>query len=202
MDFRKQSIVVTGSSGAGKSTVCELLKGRGALVLSADEFSRQATAPGEPAVEAIRREFGERFVLNGVLERRALAELVFNDEGARKKLEAIVHPEVRRLADEQFARETLNTSWPLIIYDCPLFFEANLGRENFRGVVVVTAPEELRLARIIQRDGISIDEARARMKNQLPEDVKISQADLVVDNSGSVEELKKQVEEILWMAHG
>lgn len=196
MDWRKQSIVVTGSSGAGKSTVCRLLRARGALVLSADDFAREVVAPGSPALDLIRREFGEPFVDNGNLNRRAMAELIFANERARKKLEAIVHPEVRKLAEKRFKIETANRHYPLVIYDCPLFFEANLGRENYKGVVVVTAPLELRLQRIMKRDSISRDEANARMRNQLAESEKIAQADLVIDNSGNVKELELGVDQI------
>jgi len=169
----------------------------GALVLSADEFARQALEPGSPALAQVRQAFGESFFNGEELNRKALGAHVFANPEERKKLERIVHPEVRDRAAKAFQeravfKQTGDTA-PLVVYDCPLFFEADLGKENFRAVILVTAPHTTRLARIAARDGLTEAAAELRLQNQWSDEKKAPLADIVIKNDTTLEELKRNV---------
>lgn len=189
-------IGLTGNIGSGKSTVARLLEERGAAIIDSDVLARAATE--DPAVlERIATELGPDLVRDGQLDRARTARLVFADEGARKRLEAIVHPWVRGRGRELTAALQGSAEPPvLIVHDVPLLFENGL-QSNFDGVLVVTAPEEARAARVEARNGLSRAEFAARNEAQWPMPAKAAKADWVVDNSGDLASLEEQVEE-LW----
>lgn len=191
---------LTGGIATGKSLVAGFFREMGAAVVDADELAHQVTAPGEPALEEIRQVFGPGvFTPEGELDRRALGRLVFTDPAKRRELEGIVHPRVRQRLEEAVARFKAAGA-PLIVLEIPLLFET--GEPLLRlidRVVVVTAPEAVQLQRLQARNGLSETEARARMAAQMPLAEKVKRAHYVVDNGGTPEETRRQVEQI-WEA--
>jgi dephospho-CoA kinase len=192
-------IGLTGGIGSGKSTVSRMLAELGAVVIDSDENVRELQAPGTPLLAAIAAALGPQAIqADGALDRAWVGELVFRDEAARKQLNAIVHPAVGRETARRLeaAREH---GAPLVVLDIPLLFEtrlhgtasrANLGVE---AVVVVYAPRELQIRRQLERNGYARAEAERRVEAQLPIEEKRARADHVIDNSGSLEETRRQV---------
>jgi dephospho-CoA kinase len=189
-------IGLTGNIGSGKSTVARLLAERGAGVIDSDELARQATE--DPAVlQRIADEFGERMVAGGSLDRAAMADLVFTDPGARRRLEGIIHPWVRaRSRTKQRRLMEADSRPPAIVHDIPLLFESGL-QEAFDAVVVVDAPADIRAARTAAGGRLSEADFLARDQAQWPPERKAALADHVLDNSGDLASLKEQVAE-LW----
>jgi dephospho-CoA kinase len=189
-------IALTGGPGSGKSTVARMFRELGAKVIDADEVAHGAVSPGQPAWEEVRREFGpDYFREDGSLDRAKMAELVFQDAGARQKLNAIVHPRVtgeiaRRLKD--LAARGAH----LVMVEVPLLFEAGLEK-NFDMVIVVDAGEKEQIDRIAARDGRPAREAAGIIQAQWPLDAKKARADFVVDNRGSLTDTRDQVKK-LW----
>lgn len=190
-------IGVTGGVATGKSAVARLFAQMGAVVLSADAVAREVTSPGSPLLAEIARELGAQYVKDGLLDRAALADLVFAEPDARRKLEAIVHPVVfDRLRN---AIEELRNRSPkpeVVIVEVPLLYEA--GWEGwFDEVVVVTAPLDEQVHRIRIRDGLPADAALARIRSQMPIEDKVARADHVIVNDGTIEDLVGSVEAIM-----
>jgi dephospho-CoA kinase len=185
-------IGLTGNIGSGKSTVARLLAERGAAVIDSDALARQATE--DPAVlKLIIEEFGERMVADGRLDRGALAEVVFADSGARRRLEGIIHPWVRaRSRSVQRRLVDSPTPPPAIVHDIPLLFENGL-QDAFDAVVVVDAPAETRAARAAAGGRLSEADFLARDRAQWPPERKAALADHVLDNSGDLASLEEQV---------
>ena len=187
---------LTGGIGSGKSTVAARFRERGLPVVDADALAREAVAPGSAGLAAIERAFGQGVLdAEGALDRKALARIVFNDEAARARLNAIVHPRVRELSEQRFA-ELEAQGVPLACYEVPLLFEAGLA-EALRPVVVVSAPESEQVRRVVRRDGGSAEEALARVRSQLPLAEKTARADFVIDTTGSIEETRARADEVL-----
>jgi dephospho-CoA kinase len=185
---------LTGGVGSGKSTVAEMLRELGATVVDADEAAHAVYAPGTPGFEAVVAEFGPEFVRDGAIDRQKLGALVFNDEDARRRLNSIVHPLVR----EWMAARTLEAAErgdEIVIQDVPLLYENGL-EGLFSSVLLVYAPEEVQLERLVQSRGVPPDRARAMIAAQMPIDEKRGRAHHVVDNGGTVEQTRAQVEEI------
>ncbi|WP_216318013.1 dephospho-CoA kinase [Deinococcus aestuarii] len=184
---------VTGSIGAGKSTVTALLRARGLTVLDADEQAREATR--EPEVLA---RIGAAFpgvVRGGVLDRAALAAQVFGDADRLATLNAIVHPRVRaRMLALEAAAAARGEAW--VVQDVPLLFEGGLERQ-MDGVLVVDAPLETRVARVAARSGLTREEVLARDARQMPGEEKRRRATVVLDNGGSLEALEVQLDAAL-----
>ena len=189
-------IALTGGPGSGKSTVARMFQELGAQVIDADDVARNVVAPGQPAWEEIRREFGpDYFQEDGSLDRARMAQLVFQDAGARQKLNAIVHPQVgleiaRRL--QGLATQGVN----LVMVEVPLLYEAGLEK-NFDVVIVVDVGKKEQIARLSARDGRPAREAEGILKAQWPLVTKKARADFVVDNRGSPEDTRSQVKK-LW----
>jgi dephospho-CoA kinase len=187
---------LTGGIGSGKSRVAALLRDRGVPVVDADELAREAVAVGSAGLAEIVAEFGPGVLAaDGSLDRKRVAALVFSDEAARKRLNALTHPRVRQLSAERFAKLS-SQGVPLAGYDVPLLFEVGLDAA-LRPVVVVAASEPNQLKRIMARDGLSEAEAYARIRAQLPLSEKRKRADHVLENDGSVAELAAQVDALL-----
>jgi len=189
---------LTGGLATGKSLVAEAFRRRGAAVLSADQIAREITAAGSPAVRRIAEELGEEFVRpDGSLDRSAVGEYVFRNEDARKRLEAIVHPPVlERLQQEIERYRNLPGGPEVLVVEVPLLYEVGIA-DWFDKVVVVAAPEEVQVARVMARDRVSEEEARRRVRAQMPLALKVQRADAVIRNEGTPEELEEAVERTL-----
>ncbi|HEX3300294.1 MAG TPA: dephospho-CoA kinase [Actinomycetota bacterium] len=185
---------LTGGIGAGKSTVADLLSRHGAVILDADAFARDAVGKGTDALGAVVRRFGDEVVgPNGDLDRARLASIVFADRGALDDLEAIIHPEVRRMIADGIASH-LDTEDVVVLVN-PLLIEMGTHRDC-DVVVVVSASPETQVARSVAR-GMEETDVRARIDAQLPLDARARAADVLLDNEGTREELEAEVE-VLW----
>lgn len=189
-------VALTGNIASGKSTVAGTWSALGAAVVDADVLARRAVDPGSPALAAIVRRWGpEMLDAGGALDRVALADRVFRDDSDRRELEAIVHPEVRRLRDEEYRRlEGAGAS--VVVADIPLLFEVGMESE-FDLVVLVDAPEPVRRERIVRDRGLSPEAASRMIAAQMPASEKRAHADRVIDNVGTPAELQARAAE-LW----
>lgn len=185
---------LTGNIGAGKSTVARLLAKRGVPVVDADQIAREVVAPGTEGLREIAARWPQVVSDQGVLDRRALAALVFQDPRERAALNQITHP---RIAFEVAARlrALAKAGQPVAVYEAALIIENKLY-QGLDGLAVVTATEEVQLARLRQRDGMTEAEARARIASQLPAAEKLRHATFAIDNAGSEAELAAQVERL------
>jgi dephospho-CoA kinase len=163
-------------------------------VVDSDVLAREAVAPGTPALAAIVERFGPDVLSAGELDRARLGEIVFRDPDARRELEAIVHPAVRRGIAEFFSALPVET--PLAAADIPLLYETH-GERNFDKVIVVACAPETQIERIVARDGLARDAAERRVAAQLPIEEKIRRADYVIRTDGPYEETNAQVAAVL-----
>ncbi|GEB30652.1 dephospho-CoA kinase [Brevibacillus sp. 1238] len=187
---------LTGGIATGKSTVTGMLRERGIPVIDADQIAREVVEPGKPAYEAIVRHFGRDILLeDGQIDRKGLGEIVFSDESERQKLNAIVHPEVRRVMREEAEAAEANGA-DIVFMDIPLLFESKL-QHMVEKIVVVYAPGDMQLARMMERDELEEEQAQKRLRAQFPIDQKKLEADFLIDNSFSREETERQVEALL-----
>jgi dephospho-CoA kinase len=172
-----------------------MLRELGAEVVDADEASHAVYEPGTPGFAAVVREFGDRYVRDGRIDRKALGKLVFKDPDARRRLNAIVHPLVREwMADR--TSEAVERSAEVVVQDVPLLFENNL-ESLFPTVILVWVPEAVQVERLVGGRGFTPEQAREVIAAQLPIDAKRSRATHVIDNTGSRESTRAQVER-LW----
>lgn len=188
-------VALTGNIASGKSTVAARLQERGALVIDADVLAREAVAPGAPALHDIVERWGSAMLAaDGSLDRAALRQIVFADEGERRALNAIVHPRVEamRRAQVEAARAA---GAEVVVCDIPLLFETGLDRD-FACIVFVDAPEETRLRRIVEYRALPVDEARQMIAAQLPAQAKRTRAHYVIENDGSIAELHAAVDRV------
>jgi dephospho-CoA kinase len=196
VSFRMLHLALTGNIASGKSTVASLLEAHGATIIDADLLAREAVRPGSAALEAIVDRFGPSVLqADGTLDRPALRRHVFRDPVARDALNAIVHPAVGRLRDEQLASAKRRGD-AVVISDIPLLFEVGLEHE-FDGVILVDAPEPERLERLQRDRGLSREEAQAMIDAQWPATRKRSGATWIIDNDGPRTQLPARVAE-LW----
>lgn len=187
---------LTGNVAAGKSAVAELWARAGVPVASADRLARAAVEPGSPGLARVAELFGPDVVLrDGTLDRAAVRRIVFRDEEARRRLEAVVHPEVRRRRDEWTARQRRGGA-EMVVWEIPLLFETGM-EDEVDVVVVVDAPPEVRRRRIVESRGLTDGEAVAMMEAQMAAAEKRCRAHFVVDNSGTREELAARADEVL-----
>jgi dephospho-CoA kinase len=185
---------LTGGIGAGKSAVSGLLAAQGAVLIDADAIAREVVAPGTPGLAAVTEAFGSGVLQpDGSLNREGLGEIVFADPARLDTLNRIVHPLVgHRMAE----LERDAGSDAIVVHDVPLLAENDLAA-GFDLVVVVDTPEYVQLDRLARQRGMSADQAQARMAAQASREKRLALADFVVDNSGSLAELDRQVGD-LW----
>jgi dephospho-CoA kinase len=183
---------LTGGVGSGKSTVAALLAEHGAIVIDADAIAREVVEPGTPGFAAVVEAFGPDVVgQDGRLDRPALAAIVFGDESRRLELNAIVHPLVGQRTVELAESAPADA---VVVYDIPLLVEGNMAG-GFDFVLVVQADVETRLARLAAR-GMAEHDARERMAAQASDEQRRAVADAVVDNNGSLDELRARVDDV------
>ena len=187
---------LTGGIASGKSTVSRMFEQAGIPVICSDELAREVVRPGSQGLAEIRRIFGDAVLDDeGKLDREAMARLVFQDRSKRKILESIIHP---RVAEEQNKRlRTLEREGhSIVVVDVPLLYET--GWERFVDlVVVVYAPRHVQEERLVNRDGMSVEDARSRLDAQMPIDEKKRLADRLVDNGNTLEHTHRQVESVI-----
>ncbi|MCT4375633.1 dephospho-CoA kinase [Leuconostoc suionicum] len=187
------TIGLTGGIATGKSTVSALLRQAGFPIVDADIVAREVVEPGTPTLEKIKLAFGPGIIDNGVLNRRKLGQIVFEDGAQLKKLNDIMQPAISSAMADKINFWRLQNV-PILVLDVPLLFERDYDKnKSVDKIIVVTANEEMQLSRLENRDQLSNMEARNRVKAQLPMSQKIARADYVIDNNGRIEELQEQV---------
>ena len=188
-------VALTGGIGSGKSTVSRLLADKGAVIVDADAIAREIVEPGEPALEEIRVAFGPEVIDDdGRLRRSRLAEIVFDDPEALARLNAITHPRIAARSAELLESAPADA---VVVYDMPLLVEQGpQALSGWDAIVVVDAPDEVRLERLVAR-GVDREDGQRRMAAQVTRDARLAAADHVVDNSGDLASLERAVD-ALW----
>lgn len=190
-------VALTGGIASGKSTVARRLAEHGAVVVDADRLAREVVEPGEPALAAIADRFGASMLReDGALDRAALGALIFSDAEARADLNAITHPAVTARSQRLFAEAAEADPHAVVVYDVPLLAEGR-GVGEFDEVVVVHAPQDVRIERLVTLRGLSETEARARVTSQASDEKRLALADRVLDSSGTLERTLARADE-LW----
>lgn len=191
-------VALTGGIGSGKSEVARRLGARGAVLVDADVLAREVLAPGSEGLARVVAEFGADLLTDaGTLDRPALGRLVFADPAARARLEAIVHPEVRRRAAEIERAALAADPDAVVVHDIPLLVEAR-GTDGFDVVVVVDVPPEVQVRRLVDVRGMSEQDAHARVAAQASRTQRLTVATEVVDNTGTLNDLDERVAQ-LWV---
>ncbi|MCI3923954.1 dephospho-CoA kinase [Paenibacillus sp. TRM 82003] len=190
------NVGLTGGIACGKSTVSKMFKARGAHIVDADRIARDVVMPGQPALSLVAEAFGDAVIAaDGSLDRSRLGSIVFGDAEARKRLESILHPRIREEMARQMDHWAQEAPETLTIVDIPLLFESGLDKlYDFKDILVVYAPREVQLERLMSRDGLSLEDATKRLAAQMPIEEKRALADVVIDNGGSLQDTEKQVE--------
>ena len=186
---------LTGNIASGKSTVAKLFAEHGATIIDADALSRRAVEPGTPALRAIIARWGTGVLApDGSLDRGALRHVVFDRPDELEALNAIVHPEVGRLRDDEIAAAAARGD-RVVVCDIPLLFERRLV-DAFECIVLVDAPRPLRLERLMRDRGLSQEEAVQMIAAQMPAELKRARADFVIENAGTREQLAARVNDV------
>lgn len=186
---------LTGNIASGKSSVARVWARLGAPVIDADVLARRAVEPGSPGLRRVVEAFGAGVLdEEGALDRAALREIVFRDPDARARLEAITHPEIARLRDLEEARLAREGA-EVVVHDIPLLFEVGM-EDEFDVVVLVDAPEPVRMERLVRDRGLEPEVARRMIEAQMPASEKRGRADFVIDNDGGLPELEAVAERI------
>lgn len=186
---------LTGKTGAGKSTVCSLLRERGCYIIDADKVAKEILGIGSPVVEKIKETFGEDIVkYDGEIDRKLLAKRAFSSREETEKLNAITHPAIReKIADEI---ETAKIEeYTVCIVDAAALLESDV-RLDCEKIAVVFAPVDVRLKRIIERDNLSVSEAKRRIDVQMPDEFYLKNADIIIINDG-IEDFDSEFQKLL-----
>ena len=198
MTFRKPFRVIglTGGIATGKSSVARMFEERGAVVIDADQLSREAVMPGTYGLARIVATFGDNLLLaDGTLDRASLRKIVFSDRVKRRQLEQILHPEIKKLAEERIAAASADNK-ELVFYMAPLLIEAG-ATERVDEIWVVTVQPAVQLERLMARDGINVEQAQAIIRSQMPLADKELYGRIVIDNSGTLEQTR-QIVDAIW----
>lgn len=187
---------LTGGIASGKSAVAARFRALGVAVIDADQLARDAVAAGSDGLAEVVKTFGEGVLAaDGALDRKKLADQVFNDDGKRTALNAIVHPIVTTLTFKR-AAELRDAGRVLACYEAALIIENGVA-DAFRPLVVVAAPEETQIARACARDNAARADVEARIRAQMPLAEKVKVADFVIDNSGALADLERRTDDVL-----
>ena len=190
-------IGLTGGIATGKSTVSQYLAEKGIPIIDADLVSRQVTEKGSPALGMLADAFGAEIIkADGTLDRKALGEIVFSDTEKRVVLDNILHKSIMDSIDEKMAELRKTGKYPIAVVDAALLIESGFDRKMDK-VWVVTADMDVRISRIMERDDVTVEFAGKKIASQLSDEERLKKADEVIDNSGTVEELKGQVDRLL-----
>lgn len=186
---------LTGGIACGKTTVSNLFKDKGCPIVDADQVAREVVEPGELGLSQVVERFGTGVITeDGTLNRKKLGQIVFSDEAARAELNAILHPLIQKRMQEK-KEQALKLAPPFVIMDIPLLYEN--GHENTMDIVIVVyVPASVQLERLMLRDGFSRQEAKKRIASQMDIEEKKKRADFIIDNTGTFEDTKQQVEKI------
>ena len=178
-------VALSGGIASGKSTIARRLAEHGAVHVDADQLAREAVAAGSPGLAAIAARFGSAVIAaDGTLDRAALGSVVFDDAEALEALNAIVHPEVSRIAQQRIAAAKAADPDTVVVYDVPLLVEANVSMP-WDLVVIAEAPAEIRKRRMIELRGMSAEDAERRIANQASDAERRAVADVIIDTGGS-----------------
>jgi dephospho-CoA kinase len=184
-------VALTGNVASGKSAVAEEWRRLGAPIIDADELAREVIQPGSPGHARVVERFGSSVLTaDGTVDRARVRDIVFNDEARRQQLESILHPEIRRLRAEREAALAAAGA-EIVVNVIPLLYEVGMAGE-FDVVVLVDAPEEVRLARIVEKRGLSVEQARRMIAAQMPATEKRRRATIVIENDATLEALAQR----------
>ena len=184
---------LTGGIGTGKSTVAKIFKEAGAIVIDADKIAKEAVQKGRPAWRKIVNHFGRDILLpDGQINRKHLADIIFNDLRQKEILNQIVHPIVFEETERILKEIENNVPNSVVIVDIPLLIESGMKR-NLAEIIVVYIPEEIQIQRLMARDDLNLQEALARIRSQIPIEDKKSKATILIDNSSSRSETRRVV---------
>jgi dephospho-CoA kinase len=184
---------LTGGIATGKSTVAEMLVELGAGLIDADKGARVVVAPGSAGLQTVVARFGSQILrADGTLDRACLGQIVFNQPEQKQMLESILHPLILQWMKQRL-QDYVSAKTPLVVLDIPLLFETGVGLDLCDYTAVVWVPPQVQLERLIRRNHFSDQEARARIKTQMSIDEKRAMADFTIDNSGLLEDTKRQV---------
>jgi dephospho-CoA kinase len=190
-------IGITGGMGAGKSAVTQIIRENGFVVLDADVISREVTRKDAPLLRMLVKEFGIEIINeDGTLNRRLLADIAFADKQKTNRLNDLVQTAILVRAFERIYQMGLRGHDDIVFFDVPMLFEAE-WQGLMNQVWLVTAPEDVRIERVLARDGLSLEEIKTRMSLQMSEEEKKKKADVVINNSSDLEYLQKQVRNLL-----
>lgn len=191
-------VALTGGISCGKTTVADYFREKyGITVVDADRITHEVQQPGTPVFKKLVETFGREIVQeDGTLDRKKLGEIVFNNETERRKLNRIVHPAVMKQIMMNIAKGWI-TRKSIVIADIPLFFEIRTPQKWFNDIITVAVSEEVQLGRLMQRNQLTEDAARSRIKAQMPLEKKCEMSTIVLNNNGSVDDLKKEIDEIV-----
>ncbi|QPJ63342.1 MAG: dephospho-CoA kinase [Candidatus Nitronauta litoralis] len=187
---------VTGGMGAGKSTVSGMISRLGGHIIDADQICRRLVEPGKPAWKEIAEALGPEIVLpDQTLDRKRIAQIIFKDAEQKKKLETILHPKVFEQEQVEFREISIKTPSSVVILDAALLIESGNYRKVDK-VVVVACPEEQAISRIVAQGRFAEDDARLRIRSQMPLNAKKAVADYILENDSSLEDLGQRVEKL------
>jgi dephospho-CoA kinase len=189
-----RKIAITGTVSAGKSTVCEFLKTRGAFILQADNIVHNILLKNASIIQKIKEKFSDCVIKNGEIDRKLLADCVFSNSEKLKSLEDILHPEVIEIIKKTYDTIKDSPDYKAFVVEFPLLFEIEF-EHFFDQVIFVTADEERRKNRFINK-GFSEEQFKLRSKRMSSENEKISKSDFIIKNNGSLENLNNQIENI------
>jgi len=182
------SIALTGGIGSGKSAVGDILSELGAIVVDSDQLAREVIERGTSGFDEVLARFGDEILVDGEISRSKLAELVFNDEDARKDLEGIIHPRVRELSTRVLQKSPEDS---VVVNEIPLLFETQ-GQDRFDLVITVEADDEIRTRRLLDR-GLKSYQIEKRISAQASRSQRETISDFIIENNGNLEELEKEV---------
>lgn len=186
---------LTGNIASGKSQVARMLAERGAVIVDADVLAREAVEPGSPAYERVVARWGNEILApDGTIDRAKLRHVVFGDRDELEALNSIVHPGIAKLRRARIA-EGRASGATVLVYVAPLLFERHIARE-FDAIILVDAPRAVRLQRLVDQRGISMEDAVNMIASQMPAELKRARADYVIENDGTLPELERQVNDV------
>ena len=188
---------LTGGIGSGKSAAADAFEELGAAVVDTDRIAHELTRAGGAAIAGVRALFGDSAIAaDGAMDRKAVRERVFSDPASKQRLEALLHPMIRAESERQIAAVGADNAAPYVVHVVPLLVESADYRKRVQRVLVVDCPEALQVERVRARSGLSAAEVEAIVRSQVPRAQRLAAADDVIDNSGTIAALQKQVRKL------